>query len=84
MVGAHSLCTFTIIVLCANLSFPPQQHIYLEDVCKKSFSYPRDDRDDDATQADFPDSSDEDDAVVEIQTVSVIPLPAASATAAVP
>jgi hypothetical protein len=43
-----------------------------------------DNRDDDATQADFPDSSDEDDAVVEIQNVSVIPLPAASATAAVP
>jgi hypothetical protein len=58
------------------------QHIYLENACKKSFSYPRDDRDDDATQADFPDSSDEDENVVDVQTVTVIPVPVASATAA--
>ena len=36
------------------------QHIYLENACEKSFSYPRDDRDDDETQADFPDLDNED------------------------
>jgi hypothetical protein len=76
---ASSISFFCALIYCVH----HVQHIYLENVCKKSFSYPRDDRDNDATQADFPGSSDEDETVVEIQTVTVIPLPAASASAAV-